>query len=159
MRGDASVPGSNPPRWLPASSLGLCAVGIALSTYLTVEHYSSSPSFACPTTGAVNCVKVTTSSYSRVLGVPVAALGLAFFVTMAVWCLPQAWRAQSPILRRGRVAAAGVGVASVFYLVWVELFAVEAICPWCTAVHAVTIALFAVIAVGTALLLPATTSR
>jgi uncharacterized membrane protein len=42
----------------------------------------------------------------------------------------------------------------VVYLVSVELFALNAICAWCTAVHVVTIALFAVIALGTAALDP-----
>jgi uncharacterized membrane protein len=33
----------------------------------------------------------------------------------------------------------------VLYLVWIELFRVGAICLWCTAVHAFTIVLFAVV--------------
>ena len=34
---------------------------------------------------------------------------------------------------------------------WAELFRIEAICLWCTVVHALTVALFAVIVVGAAL--------
>ena len=37
------------------------------------------------------------------------------------------------------------------YLVWAELFRIEAICLWCTGVHAVTLALFAVVALDAAL--------
>jgi uncharacterized membrane protein len=145
------MPRSDPPAWVRAGSLVLCLAGLAISAYLTVQHYSASLLLACPDTGAVNCVKVTTSSYSLVLGVPVAVLGLAYFVVMTGWCSPPVWRAPHAAVRRGRLAAAGVGVVSVFYLVWAELFGVQALCLWCTAVHAVTIALFAVIAVGTAL--------
>jgi uncharacterized membrane protein len=39
----------------------------------------------------------------------------------------------------------------VFYLVWAELFRINAICLWCTVVHALTLVLFAVIAVVQAL--------
>jgi uncharacterized membrane protein len=39
----------------------------------------------------------------------------------------------------------------VVYLVWAELFRIDAICLWCTVVHALTIALFAVLALGVAL--------
>jgi uncharacterized membrane protein len=39
----------------------------------------------------------------------------------------------------------------VFYLVWAELFRINAICLWCTVVHALTLAVFAVLAVVQAL--------
>jgi uncharacterized membrane protein len=44
-----------------------------------------------------------------------------------------------------RVAGAVVGVLSVIYLVWVELFRVDAICLWCTAVHVASVALLAAV--------------
>jgi uncharacterized membrane protein len=52
------------------------------------------------------------------------------------------------------LAVVSVGAVFVLYLVWVELFRVDAICLWCTAVHVVTVALFAVIAFGSALASP-----
>jgi uncharacterized membrane protein len=42
----------------------------------------------------------------------------------------------------------------VIYLVYTELFTLNAICLWCTAVHAITLALFAVIMLGGAGLPP-----
>jgi uncharacterized membrane protein len=50
------------------------------------------------------------------------------------------------------LAAATGGVVFVRYLAWAELYKIDTICLWCTAVHIVTAALFGVIAVGTALL-------
>jgi hypothetical protein len=38
----------------------LNVIGLGLAIYLTVEHYSTTPSFACPATGAIDCLKVTT---------------------------------------------------------------------------------------------------
>ena len=146
----AAVTSSAPP-WARSSSLALSLAGLAVSAYLTVEHYSSSATLACPETGVVNCVKVTTSSYSTLAGVPVALLGLLFFAAMTLLCTPAAWRGTSAWLDRARLAGAVAGVAMVVYLVWAELFRIDAICLWCTVVHALTVALFAVLAVAAAL--------
>ena len=74
---------------------------------------------------------------------PVAVLGLVFFVAMVALCSPWAWQRRA--LDRVRVAAAIVGVLSVFYLVWAELFEVGAICLWCTAVHVCTVVLLGLV--------------
>lgn len=124
-------------------SLAVAAIGLAVSTYLTVEHYTASSTLACPDTGAINCAKVTTSAWSHVGPVPVALLGALYFLVMSAACVPAAWR--SPLLATPRIAASAVGVAVVLYLIWVELFRVNAICLWCTATHVCAIALFAVV--------------
>ena len=139
------------PRWAGPTSLLLAVLGIPVSAYLTVEHYSSSSSLACPETGVVNCLKVTTSSYAELLGVPVALLGLLFFVGTAALCLPVAWTSTRAWVHRARLAAVTAGAVFVLYLVWVELFRVDAICLWCTAVHVLAVALFAVVALASAL--------
>ena len=139
-----------PPRWLPVTSLLLVLAGVAVAGYLTVEHYTASTTLACPETGVVNCQKVTTSAQSTVLGIPVALLGLLFFLTLVPACLPVAWRSGQPAVRWGRVGFALAGVGFVLYLIYAELFVLDAICLWCTAVHVIAVALFAVIALGTA---------
>jgi uncharacterized membrane protein len=139
------------PAWLRWGSLVLCVLGLAVSAYLTYEHYSSSTSLACPDTGAINCLKVTTSSYSKILGIPVALLGLLFYVGMTVLCLPPAWSAANPWVGRVRLLGAVSGVVLVVYLVWAELFRIDAICLWCTAVHVLTVLLFGLLVVGAAL--------
>jgi uncharacterized membrane protein len=139
------------PAWLRWSSLVICVLGLAASAYLTYEHYSSSTSLACPDTGAINCLKVTTSSYSKLLGVPVALLGLLFYVGMTLLCSPPAWSATNAWVGRVRLLGAVSGVVLVVYLVWAELFRIDAICLWCTAVHVLTVALFGLLVVGAAL--------
>lgn len=121
------------------SSLVLSLVGLAVSAYLTVEHWTTPTVLACPETGAINCQKVTTSAWSTVGPVPVALLGLLYFAGMAALTTPGAWRRRS--LDPVRVAGAAAGAVGVVYLVWVELFRVEAICLWCTVVHLATLGL------------------
>jgi uncharacterized membrane protein len=140
-------------RWVPPVSLGLSVLGLAVSVYLTFEHYSSSTTLACPDTGALNCLKVTTSEQSKIFGVPVALLGLLYFAVMTGLSL--LWRSPRREIRLGRLAFAALGVPFVAWLVYAELFTLDAICLWCTAVHVLAIGLFAVTALGTAYADPA----
>ena len=82
---------------------------------------------------------------------PVALLGLGFFSGMTLLCLPPVWRRRNPWLPRVRLAGAAVGVLMVCYLIWAELFRIDAICLWCTVVHVLTLVLFGVLAVSQAL--------
>jgi uncharacterized membrane protein len=138
------------PRWLPPVAIGLVLAGLAVSGYLTYEHFTASTTLACPNTGTLNCAKVTSSQQSKLFGIPVAVLGLGYFIAVLAPVLPVAWRSADSRLRMGRLVAAGVGVCFVLYLIYAELFLVNAICVWCTVVHILTFVLFGVIAFGTA---------
>ncbi|BBH18383.1 hypothetical protein Back2_26700 [Nocardioides baekrokdamisoli] len=125
------------------AGLVLTLLGLADSIYLGYEHATANATLACGGHGAVDCAKVTTSSYATVAGIPVAYLGVAFFVValgLAVVAL-----AGSPQLaalaENGRLAASGIGVAMVAYLIWAEV-QIGSLCLWCTGVHLVTLALF-----------------
>jgi uncharacterized membrane protein len=133
------------PRWLAPVSLGLGALAVGLSSYLTVTHYIDPAALACPDRGVVNCTLVTTSSWSVIAGVPVALLGLLWSLAMMGLMLPRFWRARTKWLDAARLGAACAGVGMVLYLIYVELFKVGAICLWCTGVHVTAVALFAVI--------------
>jgi len=105
--------------------------------------------------GTVDCLKVTTSSYSTVSGVPLPVLGLVFFLVMGLLCLPPLWHCAGDTVEVARISIASVGVISVLYLIWVELFRLNAICLWCTGVHVLTVVLFALVTLGLALTPPA----
>jgi uncharacterized membrane protein len=137
--------------WVAWVGSALVTLGLGLSVYLTVAHYTTPVVLACPETGVINCSKVTTSSYATIMGMPLAVLGLLYFVTILPLQLPMAWRSQNIWLRRIRLAASGIGVVMIFWLIYVELFMLNAICLYCTAVHVVTLSLFVLTAVGTAL--------
>lgn len=142
------------PRWLPPVSLLLAVIGLADAAYLTFEHYSGSTSLACSDSGAINCAKVTTSQWSSIAGVPVALLGLLFFVGMTILCLPVFWRRTTAALDAVRIAAAGIGLLMVFYLLWAEFVQIHAICLWCTGVHVITFLLFFALVFGQILRVP-----
>ena len=123
----------------PLTAITAAAVGLGVSIYLTVEHFTAAATLACPDSGAVNCAKVTSSRWAAIAGVPVAVLGVAFFVgLLALLLAPSHHR---PV-HHARLATASLGVLTVFWLVYVELFLVDAICLWCTVVHLLTLVVF-----------------
>jgi uncharacterized membrane protein len=129
--------------------LGL--LGLAVSAYLAYEHFSGSTTLACPDTGRVSCLKVTSSQYSELAGVPVALLGTLYFAALVPLLLPAAWHHPGVRLHVTRGAFATLGVVMVLYLIWAEFYAIGALCPWCTAVHAATFLVFVTVAFAEAL--------
>ena len=127
----------------------LCLAGIAVAAYLTYAHYTTAKVLACSDNGLVNCAKVTTSAYSKIFGVPVSDIGLGYFVVMASLCRPGAWPGHR-VLRATRLVAATGGVGFVVWLIYVELFRLDAICLYCTIVHVIAVLLFITVALGTA---------
>jgi uncharacterized membrane protein len=139
------------PRWLPLTTFILSLLGLGLSVYLTITHYTDTAPAGCPANATFNCVKVTTSPESIIFGIfPVAVLGLAFYVFMAAINSPWAWRLDLDIVRWARLAGVITGIAFVLYLVYVELLKVDAICEYCTGVHIITFLLFGLIMYSTA---------
>jgi uncharacterized membrane protein len=142
-------------KWPGRINTVLCVFGLGVASYLTYEHYTGSKSLACPATGGkINCLKVTTSIYSSIHGVPVADLGLVFFVVMIGLQLPPSWASPIKWLPWARVGWSLVGVGTAMWLVYAELFKIDAICLWCTSVHIISLLVFIVTAFGTAMAAP-----
>lgn len=122
---------------LPAwTSFVLALIGLAISAYLAYEYLTGSETLACSDSGAINCLKVTTSEWAVIAGVPVSVAGLAFFAAMTLLCLPIAAVEPMHVMR---VLFSVVGVGMVAWLIFVEIAKVHAICLWCTGVHAATL--------------------
>ena len=138
------------PSWPWIVGTILSVLGLGISGYLTYEHFTGSASLACPAVSSgINCLKVTTSPWSMEFGIPVAVLGLAFFVVMALLQSPWAWAWRHPMVRAARIAWCLVGLGQAVVLIYDELFKIDAICEWCTAVHFLTFVLFVVTNFGT----------
>ena len=139
--------------FVPLATFVLSLYALGASVYLTIAHYDTHVTLACSDKGLVNCAEVTTSSQSMVFGVlPVAVLGLAFYVFMTVLNSPWVWRLEqtgseqvSKMLRYTRIGAVVTGMGFVLYLVYAELIQIRAICLWCTSVHVATFLIFALI--------------
>ena len=133
-------------RWQPVTSLVLSIIGLGGSVYLTIDHFAHH-FLICPESGP--CQKILTSNSSHFLGIPVALLGLAFFVPMTLLCLPAAWRSGDRRIHLARLVLSILGIGMVIYLFAEELFVIQSLCVWCSLIHFVGFLLF-VIAVTTA---------
>lgn len=148
--GAASAKPADAPRWLQLSTFILSLAGLGASIYLTIAHYTQTALAGCPANATFNCTKVTTSPESIVFGIPVAVLGLAFYVFLVAINSPWAWRSDLAVIRWVRLGSMIAGIVFVLYLIYVELFKVNAICEYCTGVHIITFLLFGLIMFHTA---------
>ncbi len=147
-----------PPRWPWIAGVVLSILGLGVAAYLTYEHYTGSTTLACPagsSGGVINCAKVTTSPWSVEFGMPVAVLGLVYFVVMLALQSPWSWRSPLPAVRAARIVWCLVGLGNAIVLIYDELVKIDAICEWCTAVHILTFLLFVTTVFGTIALPPA----
>lgn len=143
-----------PPLWLQIASLALAAAGLAVSAYETYAHFNGSHLAGCPTggNGTFNCTAVITSPQSMVFGViPVAILGLVFYVFAVAIMTPWAWRSQRREVGWLRLGSMIVGMGFVMYLIYAELYQIGDICEYCTGVHVITFLLFCITVVSAAL--------
>jgi len=139
-----------PALWLQLATWVLALAGLGVSIYLTIAHFTESTLAGCSESGLVNCTKVTTSPQSYVFGIPVAVLGLAFYVFAVAIMSPWAWRATRREIHLLRIASVVVGIGFVLYLIYAELFIIGSICLYCTSVHAITFVLFVLTAIAAA---------
>jgi uncharacterized membrane protein len=118
--------------------VALAVIGFGLAAYLTSVHYAGAP-LVCSSKGFVNCELVLSSAYSVIPGtsVPVTVPGMAYFLVSLVLALAQLRRPRNYGLRQAHAAWAGLGLLTVFYLVFVELVELRTLCLWCTSVHVV----------------------
>ena len=139
-----------PAPWMQLTTFVLALAGLGVSIYLTIAHFTESALAGCSESGLVNCTKVTTSPQSYVFGIPVAVLGLAFFVFLVAIMSPWAWQARRREVHMLRLASMVVGIGMVIYLVYAEFIIIGSICLYCTSVHIITFLLFVLTAFGAA---------
>ena len=119
-------------RTLRVGSAVLAAAGAAISGYLLYVRQTGG-TLACSTGG---CETVQSSSYAEVLGVPVAGLGLAGFLGLLVLAL-----ARGEWARMSQATLAFAAFSFSAYLLYIQVSVIDAICQWCLATDAITMAI------------------
>ncbi|HEY6175800.1 MAG TPA: vitamin K epoxide reductase family protein, partial [Kofleriaceae bacterium] len=113
------APSAQPSRKRSVAALALAVVGLAASLASLVDYLGASPAF-CAETG---CATVRESAWSHPLGVPMPALGVAFFAAAIGLGFVEA-----PRLRR---TLAVLGALGAVLLIGVQAFAIGAWCKLC----------------------------
>jgi uncharacterized membrane protein len=124
-------------RRLRLTAIVLAVAGLGVAAYLTYVHYKGIK----PACGlGANCVKVQTSEWSELAGVPVALLGLVGYALLLASLLVPG---EAALTAGALIALSGFGFSA--YLTYRELFSIHAICEWCVT-SAVLMTLLAIIA-------------
>jgi uncharacterized membrane protein len=104
----------------------ITVLGIALAAYLVYVHYSGAKP-AC--TAGQACLKVQTSVWSKVGGVPVSLIGLIGYIAI-FFSLIAPDRDETRVLILGMTL---IGVCFSGYLTYRELFTIHLVCEECAA--------------------------
>lgn len=126
------------------TSAGLLGVlGAGVMAYLTYLHYSGVSSL-CDFGEGFSCSTVNQSTFSEILGVPVAVLGLVYFLAVASLLVFRCTKGVFTWVLLGSVFSIAFGI----YLSAVEHFVLESICLYCEMSKLVMIAIIGVSAEG-----------
>lgn len=125
-----------PDRWV----LGLAALGLLLTGYLTLAAWSSAAPALCAEGSA--CDVIQNSQWSMLLGLPIALWGFAVYALIALAAatgstFTSRWR------RLSRLTLLGLSIS--VYLTVVGIVSLDAVCAWCLASLATMAALFVLV--------------
>jgi uncharacterized membrane protein len=113
----------------------IAVLGLALASYLVYVHYSGTRP-AC--TAGSACLRVQTSVYSKIAGVPVALIGLIGYIGIFLSLLVP----DRDEVRLATLAMTVVGVCFSGYLTYREIFTLKTICEECAASAVLMLLLF-----------------
>jgi uncharacterized membrane protein len=108
----------------------LAVVGLGVASYLTYIHYEDIKPLC---TAGTSCIKVQSSVYSKLAGVPVALIGLIGYIAI----LGSLLAPESETSRLATMSFTLVGFGFSAYLTYRELFSIHAICEWCVSSAAI----------------------
>ena len=95
----------------------LAVCGIAISTVSLQRHYARSKTAYCDIGETFNCDIVNRSAYSKILGIPVALIGMLGYAALAGLATVYRERRETPAMLFGGAAA---GLAFALYLNYIE---------------------------------------
>lgn len=109
--------------------VALVIVGLAVSVYMTIYKYSGNDGMCL---GSGDCSTVNASRFSEVNGIPVAVIGIVGYVAILIVLF---YENRSDFFRKnGTLLVFGMsltGFLFTLYLVYLEIWVIKAICPFC----------------------------
>ena len=106
----------------------LALAGVAVSAVSLQRHYAKSASAFCDVGEKFNCDIVNRSEYSRLMGIPVAGIGVVGYGLLLVLATLYRTRAETPMRL---LAAAVTGLGFALYLTYIEGYVLGTWCILC----------------------------
>lgn len=120
----------------------LCSLlGLAVSVYDASHSWGTEDSF-CDISAVFSCTVVNTSDYARILGIPVAHLGIAGYSILFTAGALLFFLGPTVSIERFLVFASGAAVVFSLYLTAIEAFVLRVFCPTCLASQTVILLIF-----------------
>jgi uncharacterized membrane protein len=127
-------------RWWFRASIGLAALGMLVSIYMTIFRLTANESMCL---GNGGCSIVNNSIYSEVYGIPVAVIGVggygAILGALLLTLASGFFRDNGTMIVFGLALA---GFLFTLYLIYAELAWIHALCPFCVTSQATMTLLF-----------------
>jgi uncharacterized membrane protein/protein-disulfide isomerase len=147
-RKSAAKPGPTPtapPRTVLYSALTL--LGLASASASAWVHYRllNDPTYSsvCDVSSTVSCTDAYASRFGSVAGVPVAVLGVLFFVlVLGIIALCKRSPSAAPNLPGYLFALSTLGLAAVLYLAYASFFVLKTVCLLCVGTYIAIVGLF-----------------
>ncbi len=137
----------NRPEALRRGLIALAGCGALILAYLTRLHYDTGGSSFCNFAPGLSCDLVNQSSYSEIWGIPVAVLGLLFFLAVIVVLLNDRRPGYFSLTLALTIFALSFSLA----LSAIEVFVLKSVCLLCETSKVIMAAMIAVSAYGAGL--------
>lgn len=133
------ITNSNAVAKIPLLAAVVALIGLGDAIYLTIHHLTGEI-VPCAVTGG--CETVLTSSYAEISGIPVAAFGaVAYFIAFSLAILAAFGNKKMWLLFGFQVTLMALASS---YFVYLQLFVIKAICPYCMVSAGVCFTLFVI---------------
>lgn len=106
----------------------VATAGVAVSSISLYHHFGTSKTSFCNFSESFNCDIVNRSTYSNVLGVPVALIGILGYLLILALATVYRDKAETPAMLS--IASVG-GLGFALYLTYIEKFVLQAWCVLC----------------------------
>jgi uncharacterized membrane protein/protein-disulfide isomerase len=152
IEADQKEPGIKRCGWLViilgAAGLLICLYLYSFHIELLMGEIKSGP--LCDADSGLGCHSVASGPYSSLLGLPLAAWGAVFFSTMVLLGFGGIifWQDSGRAFLRWAFLLAVFGLAFDFYLAYVMIFRIRAICWLCAATYAINFLIIVVLVKG-----------
>ena len=125
-----SIQQPSEPAWRYWTQAGLAVLGLLVSLYLTWIKVSGGSAYCA---GVGDCDTVQSSVYSEMFGLPIALFGAGFYAIVLILTMVRrrVTRKQAEYALLGQLTLVLAGTLYSGYLTYIELYVLEAICPYC----------------------------
>lgn len=126
------------PKWLIIGFILISFIGFLDTGYLTIKHYTGGL-IGCNL--FEGCEQVTNSKYSVIFGIPLALLGLLYYLFMLISSLLY-FDTKNPVIPKIFLPVTTLGFIFSGYLVYLQIWVIKALCQYCILSAITSTALF-----------------